>query len=53
LTLRDVVKLAVELGRLKSYRIADKDLDRHLRILRTKLEKLVRVALKIQKPIAF
>jgi len=51
--LRDVAKLAVELDRLRSYRIADKTLDKHLHLLRRKLEKLVRVALRIKKPIAF
>lgn len=53
LALRDVAKLAVELDRLKSYRIADKTLDKHLHLLRRKLEKLVRGALRIKKPIAF
>jgi hypothetical protein len=53
LTLRDVNRLAVELDRLKSYRISDKSLDKDLQRLRQKLQKLVRVALKIKKPIAF
>jgi hypothetical protein len=51
--LRDASKLAVEVDRLKSYRIADKTLGKDLQILRRKLQKLVRVALKIKKPIAF
>ncbi len=53
LCLRDVAKLAVELDGLRSIRTGDKSLDKHLQILRRKLEKLVRVALKIKKPIAF
>lgn len=53
LALRDVAKLAVELDRLKSFSIADKSLDKDLQVLRRKLQKLVRVALKIRKPIAF
>jgi hypothetical protein len=53
LSLRDVSKLAIELDRLKSVRTGDKSLDKDLQILRRKLEKLVRVALKIEKPIAF
>jgi len=53
LALRDVAKLAVELDRLKSYRISDKSLDKDLQLLRQKLQKLVRVALKTKKPIAF
>jgi hypothetical protein len=51
--LRDVAKLAVELDRLKSYRLSNKSLDKDLQLLRQKLQKLVRVALKIKKPIAF
>jgi hypothetical protein len=50
---RDVAKLAIELDRLKSIRTSEKDLDKQLQILRRKLQKLVRVALKIKKPIAF
>lgn len=53
LSLRDVSKLAVELDRLKSFRTGEKILDKNLQLLRRKLEKLVRVALKIKKPIAF
>jgi hypothetical protein len=53
LSLRNVAKLAVELDRLKSFSIADKSLDKDLQILRRKLQKLVRVALRIKKPIAF
>jgi len=53
LSRRDVAKLAVELDRLKSFSIADKSLDKHLQRLRRKLKKLVRVALRIKKPIAF
>jgi hypothetical protein len=53
LALRNVAKLAVELDRLKAYRISDKSLDKDLQLLRKKLQKLVRVALKTKKPIAF
>jgi hypothetical protein len=53
LSLRDVAKLAIELDRLKSIQTGEKSLDKDLQILRRKLQKLVRVALKIQKPIAF
>ncbi len=53
LSLRHVAKLATELDRLKSIRTGDKSLDKDLQILRRKLEKLVRVSLKIKKPIAF
>jgi hypothetical protein len=53
LSLGGVAKLATELDRLKSIRTGDKDLDKDVHILRRKLEKLVRVALKIKKPIAF
>jgi hypothetical protein len=50
---RDVARLAIELERLKSIQTGEKGLDKELQILRRKLQKLVRVALKIQKPIAF
>ena len=53
LSLRDVGKLAIELDRLKSIRTGDKSLDKDLQTLRRKLEKLVRVSLRIKKPIAF
>jgi len=50
---RDVAKLAIELDRLKRIGTSEKTLDRDLQTFRRKLEKLVRVALKIKKPIAF
>jgi hypothetical protein len=53
LTVSKVAKLAIELDRLQSIQIGDKTLDKDLQTLRHKLQKLVHVALKIKKPIAF
>ena len=53
LTLRNVAKLAIELEHLKSFRAGEKSLDKHLQALRHKLQRLVRVSLKIRNPIAF
>jgi hypothetical protein len=53
LTIRDVRKLEKELERLEAFHCGKEELDHGLQRLRRQLQKLVRVALKLGKPIAF
>ena len=53
LTVKMVAKLQVELDQLKAHRSGNKELGREIQRLRRQLQKLVRVSLKIGKPIAF
>jgi len=52
LTVKQVEKLKLELGRLRNFHLADSKLDRELRCYCGQLRQLVRAAIKIQKPIA-
>lgn len=52
LTLKQVEKLQAELTCLKTFRVADRNIDRELRCLLGRLKHLVRAAFKFRKPIA-
>jgi hypothetical protein len=52
LTLKQVEKLQLELAHLKSFRCADRKIDRELRYLYGQMTQLVRAAMKFHKPIA-
>ena len=53
LTVKQVQKLSVELDRLKEFRCGAKVIDLEIQAFRRRLARLVRVALKAGRPIAF
>ncbi len=53
LTIKTVEKLKIELDRLRGFKTGDRNVDNGIKELRVDLSKLVRVALRIRKPIAF
>ena len=53
LTFQQVRKLSGELDHLKSFRCGDKVFSREIQAFRRRLARLVRIALKVERPVAF